>query len=512
MKHKRLRMLCILLIVTIMLSTTAFAVDETEVESAIAASSREEVAGNLFIWFLCAIAFLKISHMITFTDRYRDVHQVRLEKNFRCARGIVDVAGRVISHNVRRLQKKMSSDVRGSNETIKAIRASDRDGQFNIIAEQIERLHTEGIPYGDMAILVRKGKTIAPLSFALEHAGIPFETDCAEHFFLGEHFNRFVQTIQTLEEVNKAKLYECWQDIVDAQSFNAAFKFLRSCSRGGNGSLSDILRGFCDRIDFLSERAGDVEDRKTALNGICKILDDYDEIYGDWQLSARITGILRFLGTQAPNEYKYYSFAPRDTGNNAVHIMTVHKAKGLEFHTVFLPELMKREFPVTNMGGKKYWHVLGGVFEENKAKYESDLEDERKLFYVAVTRAKENLYLMYELTNQPVSCFVAEAAESHYLQIDRADLTYKPKEVLTGKDIGFSSECDISRQQRESEWEEEHQQRQIFWATVRYARQQLYDYYGTACHFCKGAYGDLVRIKSMSPEQILAEADRNGLI
>lgn len=64
MKHKRLWMLCILLIVTILLSTTAFAVDETEVESAIAASSREEVAGNLFIWFLCAIAFLKISQKI----------------------------------------------------------------------------------------------------------------------------------------------------------------------------------------------------------------------------------------------------------------------------------------------------------------------------------------------------------------------------------------------------------------------------------------------------------------
>jgi len=64
MKHKKLWMLCILLIVTIMLSTTAFAVDETEVESAIAASSREEVAGNLFIWFLCAIAFLKISQKI----------------------------------------------------------------------------------------------------------------------------------------------------------------------------------------------------------------------------------------------------------------------------------------------------------------------------------------------------------------------------------------------------------------------------------------------------------------
>ena len=50
---------------------------------------------------------------------------------------------------------------------------------------------------------------------------------------------------------------------------------------------------------------------------------------------------------------------------------------------------MEREFPVGNMGGKKYWQVLGGVFEENKDKYRSDFEDERKLFYVAVTRAKK---------------------------------------------------------------------------------------------------------------------------
>lgn len=64
MKHKRIWILCILMAVMLALSTTAFAIDETEVESAIAASSKEEVAGNIFIWFLCAIAFLKISQKI----------------------------------------------------------------------------------------------------------------------------------------------------------------------------------------------------------------------------------------------------------------------------------------------------------------------------------------------------------------------------------------------------------------------------------------------------------------
>ena len=74
------------------------------------------------------------------------------------------------------------------------------------------------------------------------------------------------------------------------------------------------------------------------------------------------------------------------------------------------------------MGGKKYYHVLGGVFKENKDKYQSDLEDERKLFYVAVTRAKQNLYMTYDLSVQPVSCFVGESAVSHHLKIDRSDL------------------------------------------------------------------------------------------
>ena len=64
MKTKRLLMLCICVCAVFLLSATAFAIDESEVESAIAASSREEVAGNVFIWFLCAVAFLKISQKI----------------------------------------------------------------------------------------------------------------------------------------------------------------------------------------------------------------------------------------------------------------------------------------------------------------------------------------------------------------------------------------------------------------------------------------------------------------
>ena len=64
MKRKRIFTILVLVLLTCALSTTAFAIDESEVESAIAASSQEEVAGNIFIWFLCAIGFLKVSQKI----------------------------------------------------------------------------------------------------------------------------------------------------------------------------------------------------------------------------------------------------------------------------------------------------------------------------------------------------------------------------------------------------------------------------------------------------------------
>lgn len=435
------------------------------------------------------------NNMISFSERYNDVHQVRLEKNFRCAPGIVDVADCVIEHNKRRIPKKMISGVTGITANIESIRYNDKKEQFDEIAEHISELKKSGVPYSDIAILVRKGKVIPYVSAALDRAGIPFETDNAEHFFEGNYFNRFVTTLKILSDIDKAKLYGCWQDLIDGSVFNRGFKYLRSCARSGNLPLSEIIRGFCEKIAFLDNTVDDFEVRRMDLEGIVKILDDYDEIYGDWQLSARITGVLKFLGTQATDEYKYHSFKPKDPNADAVQIMTIHKSKGLEFHSVFLPELTKREFPVSNMGGKKYWHVLGGAFEMNRDKYKSDLEDERKLFYVAVTRAKQNLYMTYELSTQPISCFIKEAASSNYLKIDRIDLTYNPKAGTDNFSQNFKSSHDEN-----------------YWEMVKYARSQLYDYYGTGAHFCPAMYSMLGEIKSWSPDKILEEASKAGLI
>lgn len=453
------------------------------------------------------------NNIITFSKRYDDVRQVFLDKNFRCAPGIVDVAKCVIKNNENRIPKEMVAEVKGTNGTIEARRYPDKIHQYKGISIEIEKLHKEGIPYSEMAVLTRKGKTISQICKEFDVVGIPYETDSSEGFFDNKYFNLLISTLQCLENMEniRGRLYECWKNILDRTSLNKGVKYLKRCCGNGNPALCDIIENFCEETGFINIEAQDIEERRLSLYGLVSILKDYDEIYGDWQLSARVSRVLKFIGTRAPEEYKYHSFDQNDLKTDVVHIMTVHKAKGLEFNTIFLPELMKCEFPVSKMGGKKYWHALGGFFEENKDKYQSSLEDERKLFYVAVTRAKQNLYMTYELSTQPVSIFVQESSKSSFLKINISDLYYNPK---GDEDFSYSSlypDLDQTDVNGSSDWEERQYYKE-YWSNVKDAKKLLYDYYGTACHFSPAARGDLLRIKSMKPDDILREARRNNLI
>lgn len=447
-------------------------------------------------------------NMITFADRYSNVRQVKLETNFRCAKEIVDIADVVIGNNTHRLPKKMKAATADIQKvTTEAVRFNSPKEQFFGIADEIKKVHASGIPLSQIAVLARKGKTVARITSALKQAKIPACGDSAERFFEEAYFERLQETLRNLPQLDRAVLYECWGDIVDRDQFAAAFRELRNLARGRAIRLSTMIQSFCDSLGFLNEAAEDYVVRKACLDGVCKMLDDFDEIYGDWQLSARISNFLRFLDIRAAEEYKYYNFVQSDKADDAVQVMTVHKAKGLEFQCVFLADLMEKEFPAGNHGGKQYWHVLGGTFEKDKDKYQSNMAEERKLFYVAVTRAKTRLYMTYELSKWPISRFVREASESNYLQIDQNDLHSAPK---GGKPV-YRNDI-LLEETQENDWEEERRARQAYWAMVRQARAKLYDYYGTAAHFNPGAWGDLSAISSMSPEEILQKARENRLL
>ena len=98
------------------------------------------------------------------------------------------------------------------------------------------------------------------------------------------------------------------------------------------------------------------------------------------------------------------------------------------------------------------------------------------------------------------------------MKLDRSDLTYNPKADAEDFAPSFKNSYELKTRGPNPEWEEERRQHQEYWATVKYAKNQLYEYYGTGAHFCPAMYTMLDEIKKWSPEQILSEASKNGLI
>jgi ATP-dependent exoDNAse (exonuclease V) beta subunit len=231
--------------------------------------------------------------------------------------------------------------------------------------------------------------------------------------------------------------------------------------------------------------------------------------------------LINFLEYNALDEYKYHNFKEEFENEDSVKIMTVHKSKGLEFHSVFIPELEEKEFPPANLGGKKYWTILGGRFETEKERFIGNEEDERKLFYVAVTRAKQNIFMLYTLTSNELSRFVKEAAESSYLDVDMDDLYYKKPQNKRDRrnSMNFDFEDDIE-DELDDEWDNNKQYetgvyhvQDVYKEQASTARKNLMDYYGTAMHSgMRMAGADLVRVQSMNDEDVINEAKKMRLI
>lgn len=120
---------------------------------------------------------------------------------------------------------------------------------------------------------------------------------------------------------------------------------------------------------------------------------------------------------------------------DAVSIMTVHQSKGLEFAAVFIPQLNRNFFPAQRVGGKGIWHVIEKSWITNAERFDGDIEEERKLFYVAVTRAKKYLYLTRSETSHDkyISPFLEEAKESSYLVKYDGNIQYAPENIPSVK-------------------------------------------------------------------------------
>lgn len=364
-----------------------------------------------------------IGNILGFRDRYPDVAQVAMGDNFRSSCGVVDSARRVVEANADRLPKTMLSHGMQPYEQgdLLALRFASPEEEAQWIVGKIqalrgvaftERDEARGLTWSDCAILLRSVKNSAePIVQALRAAGIPY---------LIKGMSRLFETPEVLaatgvfsyltDQIDGQALRNLWMQAdlgIDAASLDQAVTWLDAERTDwpnrwltSERSLQHTYLGFLERIALREEGIpGDALLGRTRgeivyynLGKFSQIITDYELIHYHSDATSLYVGFSGFLRHQAPD---YYPEGWEDAGYarpDAVQIMTVHQAKGMEYPVVFVPNLVKNRFPARRVGGRRWDHIIPSAAIVGAGRYLGSEEDERRLFYVALTRSKKYLF------------------------------------------------------------------------------------------------------------------------
>ncbi len=404
-----------------------------------------------------------IQNILDFQKRYKAVHQVPLGENFRSSKGIVEAARQVAERNSHRLPKRMESREKQLFQygDLLCLRLRSPRAEADWIVERIlamrglpftEGGETRGITWSDCAILFRSVKNSAgPVVEALRRANIPYVIKGVTGLFDAAEVQAAVAIFYYVNgEVDKDELSQRWQtanlgirvaklrqaiDWLDAEKSDWQNRLLNRTY-----SIQHTFQGFLQVLELREEivPGQGVHDRNRGeiiyynLGKFSQVITDFEEIH--WQSSPEglykaFAGFLRYQATDYyPEGWEDAAFVTPD----AVQIMTIHQAKGMEFPVVFVPNLVKNRFPTPGARGRQWWHVIPPAAVKGEERYRGSEEDERRLFYVALTRSKKYLFGTWapEATSghySRQSPFIGELTSSEYV------LTKEPTQATIAK-------------------------------------------------------------------------------
>ncbi len=401
-----------------------------------------------------------VENITTFADRYEDVAQFKLLTNRRSRPGIVSIADKFAQTIPGRLEKEMLPDreENGPALNITINHATEQD-EAREIARTIQILRSKGFLYRDMAILVRGRVAYKAIMEELEEFGIPLQPgdraglfEQADADFLGKFFAWLVdydwksgQYSAVFEKVTIEDMKGRAESIygVIGKDWSAVEKFLLKTK--GKVDTADsrrvsLVETAYDLCGLLGVKEWDVNDnlRASRLGTIARFVQfvaDYEAAMKHARVS-NADGGPRQVGTSDQGAWYFKNFASlmlnyangnyrdfegeEELASDSVELMTVHGAKGLEWPIVFLPSLSKSRFPSSKAGRANDWIVPRHLFEPSR--YEGSDADERRLFYVAMTRAREWLSLSTheKVTKQNVriSPYIEFASDKYDAELD----------------------------------------------------------------------------------------------
>lgn len=372
-----------------------------------------------------------VRHIVQFRERRPSAATTSLDTNRRSRPVIVSAASTFAQSIPGRLPKEMKAvRLPADPELVTWVSETDAD-EATRIAETIERLRDRGFRYRDIAVLFRSVRTSAPpLIEALRARGIPYTAAGRTGLFLQPEI---------------ALLAEVYAWFVDGEWRDEPFGEFRPASLDrivagldsafGSGSpvpelreyLKDwrafVLRGHRpvnlvgDYYQFLSVLGVDRIDLGApagsalmgALARLSEVLGDFEHVHrrgrrverrgatafesGTDRGRAYFRALHNYLLHHARDAYEEFEGEPA-IDLDAVDIVTVHQAKGLEWPIVFIPSLVQGRFPSRRAGEPQDWLLPQEVFPvEARRRYEGSDAEERRLFYVALTRARDAAYL-----------------------------------------------------------------------------------------------------------------------
>ncbi len=395
-----------------------------------------------------------VQNIITFATRYANVKTERLNENFRSSKGIVLTARSIIEQNPDRLEKKMeSTDAQPFKRgDILALQFADDAEEASWIAKKIEWLvgaeyrdrtdkPARGLAYSDMAILVRAWKDAGPIVEALRQAEVPYlgggmnsllDTPEAQavrevFYFLAGHIPRGRAAVS---EASLRKSLGLGFPGLTSEDIGAGIKFLRTILKRiplGSDNQLFLQRVYLDLLEAMSVREERVGTKGRTgeviffnLGKFSQLISDFEHIHFHSSPESLYGGFAGFLEFQAADYYPEETEETAHARPNAVRVMTVHQAKGMQWPAVFIPCLRANRFPSRRQGGRSIWSVIPENAVPNADRYKGTKEDERRLFYVALTRAEKYLFCSWgpvpsNQQQRKVSEFFTELTQNEFV-------------------------------------------------------------------------------------------------
>ncbi|GAA4855872.1 DNA helicase II [Luteimonas vadosa] len=362
----------------------------------------------------------KVENVQKFLHDYPGARTIRLEQNYRSTANILDAANAVIAHNPARLGKKLWTDA-GAGDAVDLFAAYNEIDEARYVHERIAQWVRDGGSYGDCAILYRSNAQSRMFEETLLAEQVPYRVYGGVRFFERAEikdtlaylrlvsnrdddaaFERAVNTPtrgiggRTLDEVRRrarADAVSLWEASLREARGDALAARARNALAGFHGLVDALAREvddlpLKDKIDHVLLRSGLREHYEAESRGaVDSRVDNLDELVsvasrfarGDEEETAELGELVAFLAYAALEAGEGQAQA----GEDGVQLMTLHSAKGLEFPLVFLAGMEEGLFPNAR-----------SVEEEGR------LEEERRLAYVGITRARQKLVLSHAETRR----------------------------------------------------------------------------------------------------------------